>query len=280
MPALGLERYCTEITEETSRFIATARQLAWSDTIPTCPEWTGAHLIGHVRQCFDWANAIVTSRAVEFVVPEGLDPADGDWTSQVAGMAKRALGSLGLAEDSDGWGPWMKDGAKSLNSAFRAAGMSTPLWAPYGEQHLAFWPRWALFEAALHRIDAELAQGRHGDLAADVAADLMDYWLGGLAAPESAAFRSPLCAELPGNGETLLFSSTDAPSTSAGSWTVTRIPSGIEVTEGQGKADVIVEASTSNLLLMLKRRIPATSNGIKVIGEETLLDHWLSHAIA
>jgi hypothetical protein len=58
---------------------------------------------------------------------------------------------------------------------------------------------------------------------------------------------------------------------------VTRTPSGVTVARGHGKADVAVRGPAASLLLILTRRLPPTDPAVEVLGERTLLTHWLQH---
>jgi uncharacterized protein (TIGR03083 family) len=222
--------------------------------VPTCPGWTFRQLVTHLGRGHRWAAQIVATRATAPVPMRGVP--DGK-----------------LPEDPAQHGPWLDAGADLVIEAVTAAGGDL-VWTMTGMRPAGFWARRRAHEAAVHLADAELAAGRNVDLAADLAADGVDEWLGLIAAGTADPGRA---AELRGDGQSLHFHATDAGLSGTGEWLVTRTPSGITVQRGHGKADVAVRGPAADLLLVLTRRLPPSAPGIEILGEQALLTHWLQH---
>jgi hypothetical protein len=92
-----------------------------------------------------------------------------------------------------------------------------------GMRPASFWTRRRAHKAAVHLADAQLAAGWDVDLAAGLAADGVDEWL------------------------------------------------------GHGKADVAVRGPAADLLLVPTRRLPPSTSGVEILGQQALLTHWLEH---
>ncbi|MGH3901098.1 MAG: maleylpyruvate isomerase N-terminal domain-containing protein, partial [Pseudonocardiaceae bacterium] len=167
-------------------------------------------------------------------------------------------------------------GAGTLVDAIRTAGPRTAVWTWADDQSVGFWARRMSHETAMHRADAELALGREFALPADIAADGISEWLSALSWPQAVTFR-PELAELRGNGEILHLHSTDPGLGEAGEWIVRRMPSGPVWEHGHAKGTVAVRGAVVDLLLVLLRRVPPGQAPIEVLGDATVLAHWLEH---
>ena len=128
-------------------------------------------------------------------------------------------------------------------------------------------------ETAVHLADAELAVGRDVRIAADLAVDGIDEWLGFAAGPDDQSQPLPLPAE----GQTLHVHVTDDPLDGAGEWLVRRTREGLAVEPGHAKADVAVRGPAAPLFLTLMRRLPAAECGVEVLGDQELFAYWLEH---
>jgi uncharacterized protein (TIGR03083 family) len=225
--------------------------------VPTCPGWTFRQLATHVGRGHRWAAQIVATRAAEPIPMREV--ADGK-----------------LPEDPARHGPWLNQGAEQLVEAVTAAGGDL-VWTMTGMCPASFWARRRADEAAVHLADAQLAAGRDVDLAPDLAADGVDEWLALLAAGTEDTTEQVRARDLRGDGQTLHFHATDPGLSGTGEWLVTRIPSGITVERGHGKADVAVRGPAADLLLILTRRLPPSAPGAEIFGDRALLTHWLEH---
>ncbi|MFD6793181.1 maleylpyruvate isomerase family mycothiol-dependent enzyme [Prauserella salsuginis] len=106
-------------------------------TVPTCPEWTVARLVRHVAAVQAWVLACIAD-------PHGGEPRGErppkEWDEIV---------------------PWWDGTRAELRRAFDS-GPETPAHMPFPcyEANLRAWARRQAHEAAIHRLDAELAAGR------------------------------------------------------------------------------------------------------------------------
>ena len=148
--------------------------------------------------------------------------------------------------------------------------------------HLGRGHRWAAQIVATRRDragPAQLATGRDVDLAPDAAADGVDEWLALIAAGTEGTTdpARERARELRGDGQSLHFHATDPGLSGTGEWLVTRMPSGVTVARGHGKADVAVRGPAASLLLVLTRRLPPSDPAIEILGQQALLTHWPQH---
>jgi uncharacterized protein (TIGR03083 family) len=251
MHAPGDDRFFTELrgcTAELARIIDGDLERP----VPTCPRWTFRQLATHLGRGHRWAAQIVATRATAPVpmreVADGKLP--GDPVRHVS---------------------WLNAGADQVIEAVAAAG-SDLVWTMTGMRPASFWLRRRAHEAAVHLADAQLAAGRDVDLASDLAVDGVDEWLGLIAAGTAGS-----AGGLRGDGQSLHFHATDSGLPGAGEWLITRTSSGITVRHGHGHADVAVRGPAADLLLVLTRRLPPSTPGVEILGEQALLTHWLQN---
>ena len=227
--------------------------------VPTCPEWTFRQLATHVGRGHRWAAEIVATRAAEAIplrqVPDGKLPDD---------PARHV--------------EWLNAAAARVIAAVTAAGGDL-VWTFLGPRPAGFWARRRAHEVAVHLADAQLATGRDVDLAADLAADGIDEWLGLIAAGTERTTELARAQSQPmrGDGHTLHFHATDDGLDGTGEWLVRRTPSRITVQPGHAKADVAVRGPAVRLLLVLTRRLPPADPAIEILGDQALFTDWLDH---
>jgi uncharacterized protein (TIGR03083 family) len=257
MTPLRDDRYLDALAAQSALF---AEALAGADVqqrVPTCPDWTLYQLVEHLGQVHRWATAVVTRPATA--------PPD-----------RSELNATAAPQDADELASWLRDGAGALVDAMRAADPQTPVWSWSGDHSVGFWARRMAHETAVHRADAELALGREFTLEADLAADAISEWLGFLSLPQAVEHR-PELAELRGEGQILHLHSTDPGLGEAGEWIVRRTPSGPVWEHGHTKGDVAVRGPVAWLLLVLMRRVPPSDAPIDVLGDASVMEHWLAH---
>jgi uncharacterized protein (TIGR03083 family) len=255
-PPLGYDRYHAELDAETGKLAAAVHDADPARPVPTCPEWTLGQLTAHVGRGHRWAATIVERRATELVPVDEVE--------------------VRVPDDPDGRSAWLLAGARRLGDAVREAGPHTGVWAWAAEQSAGFWLRRVTYDTLVHRLDAELAVGRAVALAPDLAADCISELLDVLSTPGLDA-HLPAIAELRGTGQTLHFHATDAGLGAAGEWLVRRTPSGVEWEHGHGKGDVALRGRVVDLLLVLSRRAAPGDSPVEVLGDVSLLAHWLDH---
>jgi uncharacterized protein (TIGR03083 family) len=257
MAPLPDERYLDALAVQSALFAESLRGADLKLPVPTCPEWTLHQLTEHVGQAHRGASELIAQR---ITAPPDLNK----------------LGRPTAPEDPGELGAWLRDGASELAGTIRAAGPQTPVWTWSDDQSVGFWSRRMAHETAVHRADVELALGHVFTLEVDLAADAISEWLGAVGSPQAVAFR-PELAELRGNGQILHLHSTDAGLGEAGEWIVRRTPSGPVWEHGHAKGDVAIRGAVVDLLLVLLRRIPPGQAPVEVLGDATVLDHWLEH---
>ena len=258
MPYATVGQLCAEIEASTATMAGLAGHDDLTRRVPTCPDWTLRELAIHVGRAHRWATAIVGTRSAEFIpfrqVPDGRMPDD---------PAQQA--------------PWLRAGAVRLIDAVRAAG-SDRVWTFNALRPASFWGRRMANETAVHRADAELAAGRDPQIAADVAADGIDEWLGFLSGAGSlaSAAEDPRLGALPDGGVLHVHATDDGLADGAGEWLVRRDGDQVTVERGHAKGDVVLRGPAGRVLLVLVRRLPADDPQIQVLGDAAMLTAWLA----
>jgi len=151
------------------------------------------------------------------------------------------------------------------------------VWAWRPERTAGFWLRKMLHDGLVHRFDVEIAGGRLGEVAPDVAADGVSDLLASIATLSAIDSPDPIFAGLTGAGETMQLAATD-PDLAGAEWHAERTPTGVRWREGHAPADVTVTGAARELLLVLNRRIDPTADRVTVDGDRTLFNFWLDHS--
>lgn len=233
------------IVTETDRLGAALVDAGLDAPVPTAPGWHTARLARHVGDAQRWAEAVVRTRASEFVAVSSLD--DRTPPDDVAGVAQ-----------------WLAAGAQRLVDALVEAGPEADVWSWGDEATSGFWARWALHETLLRRVDAELAAGREPVVAADLAVDGVDHWLGVLALTDDGEH------PLRGSGQAVHLHATDT----VGEWILTRAPEGLRWAHAHSKGDAALRAPAHQLLGVLTRR--RGLDGLEVFGDRSVLESLLA----
>jgi uncharacterized protein (TIGR03083 family) len=221
------------------RALLEAAQSDWATPVPHCPGWDSAELVRHMGGILEWMAAIVGSG--ERVVRRSLtappqDPAD--LPSWYLGALPRTLEILATADPaSEGW-----------------------TFSSTGDRRVWWWCRRLAVEVAVHRWDAQFAQGGPfpGGIEPAVAEagveEFMVEFLPGLLGS----------ADLDG---TLHLHATDGPT----EWWVD-LGAPASVRPEHSKADTAVRGTRSDLLLWLNNRGPLES--IEVLGQAETVARW------
>ena len=219
---------------------AYAERAGLQANVPSCPDWTVADLLGHIGGVQEWAAAMARlGPDAERIVrdPQAVpEPAQRpEWFPRVTAELVRALDRTA---DEPAW-----------------------TWIPPGT--VGFWQRRQAHEAAMHRVDAELAAGvTEPQIGADLAADGIDEFLSVV-----RAFSNP---RLTGRGETLHFHCTDVD----GEWLVRLEADGVTIEREHAKGDVAAKGRASDLLCWMQGR--GGLERVEVFGDEALLERWRS----
>ena len=243
------DRYCAEIITQTDILRAAIEGSDLAIRVPTCPEWNLGQLLGHVGSGHRWAEEIVRTRAQQ--------PPPDD--------ALRAPSSVDGAVDG-----WLGEGAAALAAALLAAGPDAQVWAPLPGKGTPFLARRFAHETLIHRADATLAVGGEFDADEDLALDALDEWMMLASLPQIFDFQ-PQQRELLGPDRTLAFHATDA----GADWLVDLTGNLIACRPVERKAAVAMRGPLLDLLLVVYGRLPARGEGVRVEGDEQLLDFWL-----
>lgn len=223
---------------ESERFGRAARA-AFDVRVPSCPEWTLGDLVWHLASV-QWVwREIVRQRVLEREpIGQPEDRADAE-----------------LA-------PWFDEVSAGLVDALRTTDPSVRVWSwADGQQDVAWVARRQAHEAAVHRWDAQNALGSPDPIASDLAADGIVEFFDWMVEPEDAAgFDGSVSVRL-------------APTDRGGAWTVT-IGDGRIDRSDDDQADATVRGTTSELLLLLWRRVGPDDVGIE--GDRSALERFLA----
>ena len=213
--------------------------------VPTCPRWTVRKLVEHTGRVHRWAATYVR---------------DG----------RQAFGGKAPTMESppaEGTLDWFVEGHAALVAALRAAPADLETWSFMpAPSPLAFWARRQAHETAIHRADADAANGTAPAYEPRFAADGIAELLGAFYRRNGGTLvADPPCS--------LLVAPTDA----GPAWHVRINPDGREVTEGaELPADCTVRGRASDLYLLLWNRNPA--DGPDVSGDPDVLRIWRERA--
>ncbi|MER6531127.1 maleylpyruvate isomerase family mycothiol-dependent enzyme [Streptomyces sp. NPDC001508] len=250
MPPWDLDRYRTEILQQTDLLRSLLDGADPAARVPTCPEWNLGRLARHVGGAHRWVETIVRTRATEPVsdhlVNDVFDYGDEDTATLDA---------------------WLADGARHLTDALADAGPDTRVWTVVPDQPLAFWARRMLFETVVHRADAAWTVSRGYALDPAVARDGLDEWMSFGTVPEAYDGND---APLLGAGRTLRLSATDDPT---GNWFVDLTGDAPRWGHAGEEAAVTVRGPLTDLLLLVYGR--PVDERTEVEGDRPLLDLWL-----
>lgn len=230
--------YLRAIADESAALLDAAQRAGLDAPVPSCPGWTVADLLGHIGGVQYWAAE--ASRAqpdddVDFRDKSAIPEAEER-------MAWFAAATAGLVDALD-----------------RPSDEPAWTWIPPGT--VGFWQRRQAHEAAMHRVDAELAAGVEAPaIAPELAADGIDEFLTMVEAFGAAGAGDP--------GSTLHFHCTDV----TGEWLARIGTSGVAIEREHAKGDVAARGTASDLLCWLEGR--DLVERLEVFGDATLLDRW------
>jgi uncharacterized protein (TIGR03083 family) len=232
---MELSQYLDAIANESVALADAAERGDLDAQVPSCPDWTLAQLVAHIGEVQQWARTVVEQRASERI-------------------SRRTLAAAPTGAELI---PWFREQAPLLVATLAATDPSTPMWTFTDDHTARFWFRRQAHEVAVHRWDAELTTGSPASIAADLAADGVDEWLGLL------PIRGP--GGLVGNGETVHLHCTDT----EGEWIVTLGADGPSVKRAHEKSDVAVRGAASDLDLFVLGRIELSA--FEVFGDAEVL---------
>lgn len=239
--------YVVALRADASALAAVAKVTPYETQVPSCPDWTVAHLVRHVGRVHRWATLCVAGRDPEVPVNPGGIESPPESADPVA---------------------WFEAGVPLLLDELNRAGARRPVWGWAGDHTSDFWARRQAHETSVHRIDAQLAAGAVLSAAPpELAADGIDEWFDVLVAATGIA------ARVTGTGETLHLHAIDT----EGEWLFTRTPDGLVLERTHGKGDAAVRGPASDLfLLLMNRRSLDHTDGfgeLEVFGDPAVVDN-------
>jgi uncharacterized protein (TIGR03083 family) len=227
--ALDNAAYLGHIEEHGLGLADAAARAAWSDRVPSCPEWTVDDLVWHFTEVQDFWHWIVRERAADPSGYEGAERLTGDeLLSTCRAGVDRLVAALRAADPDDAVWSWFPGGA-------------TVRWVARRQAH----------EAAVHRWDAEASAGTDWSVPADLAVDGIDEFFEYMTSrPDDDA--APV-------GGTVHLHCTDTD----GEWLVADPEPGapFTVTPEHAKGDAAVRGTASDLLLLVWRRVDLDAGG-------------------
>lgn len=230
--------YLRAIADESAALLDAAERAGLDAPVPSCPGWSVADLLGHIGGVQYWA-AEMSQRAP-----------GGDYIA-------RDQGAVPVAEER---AAWFAAGTAALVAALDRP-QDEPAWTWIPPGTVGFWQRRQAHEAAMHRVDAELASGIEAPaIAPEIAADGIDEFLTMVGAFGAAGAGDP--------GSTLHFHCTDV----TGEWLARIETSGVVIEREHAKGDVAARGTASDLLCWLEGRGPVER--LEVFGDASLLDRW------
>jgi uncharacterized protein (TIGR03083 family) len=234
------ERHLEAITAEAVRLAAVTAE-ALDRKVPSCPEWTGRHLIDHVWHVHTFWHAQV--RAADE-------------------SARRDPGERSIPEGEEP-GDWLEDAAAGLVDDLAEAGPAAPCWNWSGRELAVRWvARRMALETTVHRFDGELTGGAPTPIETDLAVDGIDEFL-----------RVHLQTDLPETpeatlGGTLCFACTD----SDHAWIVEVGRGQLRVREGSGPASACLRGTASDLYLFTWNR--RSVDELELTGDRSVAAAW------
>lgn len=246
---MDVDAYIENLRHEGEVLADTAAAVEPGTRVPTCPEWQVRDLVHHVSGIHRWAATIVRDALME-PIDRPLVEVAGGWPDDPELVS------------------WFRDGHRALVETLAEADPHLVCWAFLpAPSPLVFWARRQTHETAIHRVDVQSAAGAITPIEPEQAADGIDEFLTGFA---SRRRRWPW-----DDPRRLRLRAVDA----GREWRVLIGPERVEVGPATDTwatdpwpSDCAVEASASDLLLLLWNRVSADE--LQVSGDAGLLASW------
>jgi len=233
------EWHCAELERQAKAFVEVVTGADPGTPIPTCPGWTMADLVRHHG---------TSQRRVEYVVRHlSAEPV---WAKDV------------VTDVPSDFVAWFAAGVPPLLETLRAADPVADVWTNGRDPHVRYWARRILFEAVVHRADAELAVGLTPQIEDSVGVDGVDEVLTNLPCFPWVAERQRVLDP----ARVLRFETS-----SGEAWVINAVA---EVVSAEPA--VIVRADAGDLLLLVYGRIGLEDGRVAVSGDQGFLREWLA----
>ena len=242
--------YIDAVAAEGDRFANAAEKGQLSVDIPRCDGWDMRDLVRHLGMIHLWAAAIVEVGDPEFFEVSDLPDLAEQWP-ELAG---------GYPDDAD-LVAWYRETLANLVRVFESApaDLECPTFLPAATP-LTMWTRRQASEIAIHRYDAEIAQGIVGGFDTGFATAMLDEVL-------SAFAPRPRTLDI----ETAKVVHVHAEDSDE-HWYVTLGPDATTTSRTGGAADLTLTGSASDLYLLLWNR--TSDSTVSMSGDAELMDLW------
>jgi uncharacterized protein (TIGR03083 family) len=222
---------------------AAARRVGLDAAIPACPNWTMADLVAHVTQIhFRWIVSIAERQTSPDQIRRPDRPTDDE-----------------LLETFD-------TGRAQLADILRTTDPSTEVWTWTDDHTVGFVSRRMAHEMAVHRWDADSAEGEPAPIEPELASDGIDEFLSNFA-PRLKADAEPV-------GGSVHIHCGDTP----GEWTIRPGQDGraYAVAREHAKGDCALRGPANDILLVLWRRRGLDT--IDVVGDADVARRFVAAA--
>ncbi len=242
---LTRDRYLEHLLADAERFALVLESGPLDAPVAACPGWDVSRLAEHLGQIHRWAN---------FCATHGRRPDQVEADALESYTAPRAA-------------DWMREGAALLAQTLRGLDPDGPTWHPFPvDQVNRFWPRRQAHETAVHRWDAERAVGLPASIDPVLASDGVDEYLE-VVIPRLATRES---VSLPTGS--LHLHTVDVP----GEWLIWSDETGYQMVRAHQKGDAALRGPAEAILLTLWGRTPTDADLLSPVGDESVLQAWLT----
>lgn len=227
------------------RFAAAVRTGPLDAAVSGCPGWDLRRLTAHMGVIHRWARHCAEHAAR----PESRDQWEPDPQASADELAD-----------------WLIEGGRQLVETLRSVDPDAPTWHPFPAPKVArLWSRRQAHEISIHRWDAEHAVGEAAAIDPELASDGIDEYLDIVL--RARATREG--TELPGGSLHLHCTDTH------GEWLIAS-DGGYRFERGHIKGAAALRGPAEALLLRLWNRNSARLAELSPVGDEQVLDAWLT----
>ncbi len=248
--SMSLPAYIRAIESEGKRFADAAAMSRFDEVIPTCPDWVMRDLVRHLGEIHLWAAANIVAPKPHWLHVSQLSDLQRYWPD----LAARWPSDEELIA-------WYRATLANLVAVLASAPLDvqafTFLPAP---SPLMMWARRQASEIAIHRFDAESAQGVRSHFDPDFAADMLDELISGFA----PLYKSATSADK----GVLEVVAADAQQR----WWVTMGPGGVTTSRTGGRSDLTVTGTAAELYLLLWNRTSDAT--VELAGDTRVMEQW------
>ena len=255
-----------DIFDENRAAILAAAELGLDNDVDGCPGWDVGTLVAHCGAAYTFWNKWIRDRPIN-----GRD--QQSWVDLQAERSRRLPGvqwhdsGFPKQERPPGVIEFAREIGDELAGRLRELEPSEEVWTIFTpNQTVGFIRRRLAHETAIHRWDVENANGLGPSIPLELAADGLDEYL-------------TVVLQVISQHEPIRPTRTDYPVRAAlqpldesDPWLVTFNNDRVSVTRGAHSANIVISASTEQLLLYVWGRLSAST--LMIEGDATLADQW------